>query len=145
MFTNQLPRLTVPFAVSWSKYAQRHYLKSFEKKYKGKQWEITRVSIEEDLKRLAFSDLQKTQQVDELYHCGCYWIFKYDFRVAKTKESAKSSGNRCLVFADCEQKFLEILLIYAKTDLHKNGMGEQQYIESVLKSEFREYLTQCVK
>jgi hypothetical protein len=78
--------------VKFCDYAKRHYLKRFEKEYRGKQWDITIESIIQDLARIktSNSDLQKTQQVDELWHKDDYWIFKYDFRVAQTKESEKS-------------------------------------------------------
>ena len=58
-------------------YAKRHYLKRFEKEYRGKQWDITVESIIQDLARIktSNSDLQKTQQVDELWHKDDYWVF----------------------------------------------------------------------
>ena len=69
-----------------------------------------------------------TQQVDELWQKDDFWIFKYDFRVAQTKESTKSSGNRCVVFLDNGNNRILILMIFGKKDLPKN-MGEQAFIE----------------
>jgi hypothetical protein len=128
--------------VTFSTYAKRHYLKRFEKDYRGKQWEVTVESIFHDLSRIktSDSDLQKTGQVDELWHNGDYWVFKYDFRVALTKESTKSSGNRCVAFLDNAQNKIEILIIYGKGDLPKN-IGEQAFIEQTLNREFDEYMS----
>jgi hypothetical protein len=127
--------------VEVSNYAKRHYLKRFEKDYRDRQWDITVESIFQDLARLRTgdSDLQKTQQVDELWHKDCYWIFKYDFRIAQTKESTKSSGNRCVVFLDNMANRITILTIFGKGDLPKN-IGEQDFLELTLSKEFQDCL-----
>ena len=142
MFTHRIFNDNNLFTVEFSNYSKSHYLKKIEKEYKGKQWNITVESIIQDLARLktSNSDLQKTQQVDELWHKDNYWIFKYDFRVAQTKESTKSSGNRCVAFLDNEENKTIILLIYGKDDLPKN-IGEQVFIEQTLDKEFRDYMS----
>ena len=141
MFTNLIINDDSLFTVRFSDYAKRHYLKRFEKDYIGKQWEITKESIFQDLARIKTgdSDLQRTGQVDEIWHKDDYWIFKYDFRVALTKESTKSSGNRCIVFLDNSVNKIIILMIYGKSDLPKNT-GEQAFIEQTLNREFNEYM-----
>ena len=78
--------------------------------------------------------------VDELWHKDSYWIFKYDFRVAQTKESTKSSGNRCIAFLDNNLNKIAILIIYGKRDLPKN-MGEQVFVERTLEMNFAEYMS----
>jgi hypothetical protein len=127
--------------VEFSDYAKRHYLKRFEKDYTGRQWEVTVESIVQDMARMKTSagDLQRTQQVDELWHKDNCWIFKYDFRVAQTKESTKTSGNRCVAFLDTSSNKIEILMIFGKGDLPKNK-GEQAFIKQTLDAEFREYV-----
>jgi hypothetical protein len=142
MFTHLLFNDNNLFTVKFSDYARHHYLKRFEKDYKGRQWDITVDSIFQDLTRIktSESDLQKTQQVDELWHKDDYWIFKYDFRVAQTRESTKSSGNRCVVFIDNVANRITILIIYGKGDLPKNT-GEQAYIERTLSKEFKDCLS----
>ena len=142
MFTHQLIKDNTLFRVSFDDFAKRHYIKRFKKDYKEKQWDITVDSILQDLARIKTkdSDLQMTQQVDELWHKNAYWIFKYDFRVAQTNESPKSSGNRCVAFLDNNANKIIILLIYGKSDLPKN-IGEQVYIEKVLTENFQEYMS----
>ncbi|MDR1136341.1 MAG: hypothetical protein LBL49_09230 [Clostridiales Family XIII bacterium] len=141
MFTHRIFNDKNLFTVKFSDYARRHYLKRFEKEYRGKQWDITVESILQDMARIKTgdSDLQKTQQVDELWQKDNYWIFKYDFRVAQTKESTKSSGNRCIAFLDNSVNKIIILIIYGKGDLPKN-ISEQAFIEQTLNENFRGYL-----
>ena len=141
MFLHRLIKDNKLFTVKFDEFAKRHYLKRFQKDYNGKQWDVTQDSIEQDLARLktSKSDLQMTQQVDELWQKDNYWIFKYDFRVAQTKESTKSSGNRCIVFLDNGDNRILILLIYGKCDLPKN-MGEQAFIEQTLSNDLPGYL-----
>ena len=135
MFTHLIDENNKLIKVSFSKYAKRHFLRNFEKKYRGAQWTITLDSIIVDISRMRVhgNNMQLTQQVDELWHRDNFWVFKYDFAVAKTNKSKKGSGNRCVVFLDAIENSAEILLIYSKDDLPKN-MGEQAFIEKVLKN-----------
>ena len=139
MFTNLLPKTEKLFQVQYTEYAKGHFLKEFEKKYPGIQWEATNKSILFELARLRMpnNDIQKTQQVDELKHKADYWIIKYDFKVAKTKESTKTSGNRCIVSIDNNKDLIEILLIYNKDDLPKKK-DETVYIFDTIKEQYEE-------
>lgn len=137
MFSNPLPISTIPFSVTYKDYAKSHFLKEFEKKYKGKRWEKTESSFLEDLRRLRMQNntTQYSNQVDQLKHQGDYWLFKYDFRIALTKESTKTSGNRIVAFIDNKYNKMEILLIYAKTDLPKN-QSETTFIYTTIKNNY---------
>ena len=140
MFTHLLPKNGKILSVTFTSYSERHFLKRFQKDYGKKQWQMTLASIQQDISRIKMpdSDLQQTQQVDELWHDGDYWIFKYDFRVAQTKESAKTSGNRCVCFLNLKAETVKVLLIFSKGDLPKNT-GEQVFIEQSIKENFPEY------
>ena len=142
MFLHLLDKDDKLFVVKYHSYTEKHYLKRFKRDYADKQWRVTVDSINIDLSRIKTSEsnLQLTQRVDELWQKDNCWIFKYDFRIAQTKESAKSSGNRCIVFLDNDISLVEILIIYGKGDLPKN-VGEQAFIEQTLNREFNEYLT----
>ena len=142
MFSNLLPVSSILFNVSYKEYAKSHFLKEFEKKYKGKQWEKTESSIFEDLARLRMinNTTQQSSQIDQLKHKDEYWLFKYDFRIAGTNQSTKSSGNRIVGFINNNENKLEILLIYNKTDLPKNKK-ETQYIEDTISENYQEILS----
>lgn len=137
MFTHLLPSNEKIFPVYFHEYAERHFLKRFRKDYKGKQWQITEDSIRQDLSRISngVSDLQKTQQIDELWHGDNIWVFKYDFRIAKTNVSAKASGNRVVGVIDNKASQIHIVAVYGKTDLPKN-VSETQYIRNILGETF---------
>ena len=139
MFSNLLPTSTVLFCVSYRDYAMSHFRKEFEKKYKGKQWEKTEISFFEDLRRLRMENntTQKSMQIDQLNHRDDYWLFKYDFRIAGTNESTKSSGNRIIGFIDNKLNKIDILLIYGKTNLPKNK-SETAYIKEIIKQNYPE-------
>ena len=139
MFTNLLPPSNTLLSISYSDYAKSHFRKEFEKKYKGKWWEKTEQSFLEDLRRLRTPNntTQQSAQIDQLKHQGDYWMFKYDFRIAGSKESTKSSGNRIVGFIDNKYNKIQILIIYGKTDLPKNK-GETAYIDDTIKTVYPE-------
>lgn len=137
MFTNLLPSSPVLFEVIFPSYVENHYRKDFTKKYKGEQWIRTENSFVEDLKRLRVetNTTQKSKQIDQLKYKNLYWLFKYDFRIAGTKESTKTSGNRIVGFIDYKLNKIQILIIYNKTHLPKNK-SETSYIEETVKSNY---------
>lgn len=142
MFSNPIPASDKLFNVQFEDYSQNHFLKNFKKKYPGKQWDLTESSIKADLARLRMENntTQFSAQIDQLKHKDCFWLAKYDFRVAKTNESSKSSGNRCVIFIDNKHDRLSILLIYAKTDLPQNK-SETAYIYEILNSQYKDMMS----
>jgi hypothetical protein len=85
--------------------------------------------------------LQQSMQVDQLWRKNQYWIFKYDFRVAGTKESTKSSGNRLIAFLDIEENVIKILLIYNKKMIPKN-QSETAFIKNEVTKQYPHYWSQ---
>lgn len=141
MFTHLLPHNdTILFRIDFSDFSKRNYLKVLEKKYPKKAWGYTIESIIQDLSRIrtSASDMQKSMQVDELWHSENCWIFKYDFRIAGTKMSTKASGNRVIAFLDSSKNYIEILIIYDKSCLPKNKQ-ETVFIKGIIKEKFPEY------
>lgn len=141
MFTNHIISDDLLIRVEFSKYSINHFLKKFRKNYKGKQWEVTEESIFNELSRMAFKDnnLQFSQQVDELRYFDNQWIFKYDFSVAKTRLSPKTSGNRCIVYLCMRRRLMKIMVIYNKNNLPGN-CSETRFIEEIIKNEFGDIL-----
>lgn len=113
MFTNE-------YAVFIEEFAQRHYIKGFAKKHKGKQWDITLFAIKSILTRydnIAPNHKSNDSKLDIICPCGEYMIIKLDFAVAGTQISPKSSGNRVVAAVDSEKKVIKILLVYSKNDI----------------------------
>lgn len=133
MFTDPLPD-DEDYRIYFTPFAERYYLKRFAKEYKGKRWLITRDSIFQDLKRV--HSMQKTQQVDELKRGGGYKLFKYDFTIAQSDVSPKSSGNRCIIFLDVARHRQDVLMVYNKTDLPKSS-SESQFIYKTVEKQFK--------
>lgn len=132
MFTHHLPESNNLLGFEFTSYAKKHYLNNFKKKYPGK-WEYTEESIRNDLSRLRISTntTQLSSQIDELKYSNNKWIAKYDFSIAGSMKSPKTSGNRCVLFIDNDKELIQVLLIYSKTDLPKNKK-ETEYIKSVI-------------
>ena len=146
MFTHHLTKDDQLFGIIISGYAETHFLKEFKRKYKGKVWEYTEISIKQDLSRLSMEN-NKTQfssQIDELKFNNPYYLVKYDFKIAGTKESTKTYGNRCVCYIDSKRKAIIILMIYNKNDLPKN-QGETEYIYKTVKDHFKDIYNQLDK
>src|SRR3989338_5329818 len=95
-------------------FAERHFIHSFEKKYK-KHWGVTLFAIIAELERI--DTLLLTSKAETICHVGDIRIVKTKFKVAGTNESAKTSGNRCIVAWHTDEQLVHVLLVYGKTDL----------------------------
>lgn len=102
------------YSVQIGKFAQRHFIKSFEKKHHAR-WDITLRAITAQLERI--DRLLETDAAETISDRGEVKIIKTKFRVAGTTESAKASGNRCIVAWVPDKQLVHVLLVYTKTDL----------------------------
>ena len=122
------------FSVQIEEFAERHFIKSFQKKYK-KQWDATLISIIAELERI--DNLLLTDKAETICDAGAIKIIKTKFRVAGTKESAKTSGNRCIVAWHEDKQLVSVLLVYAKTDL--SGTNETAEWTKMVKDNYSAY------
>jgi len=125
------------FRVIFSDFAEKHFCKSFFKKYK-RQWIETGKTIRSTLEHA--HQFEKTSLIDNIKFSqnDAIGIFKLDFRVAGTNTSPKTSGNR-VIFAVCNNTCrIEILLVYGKDHCAKN-QSETQWILEQIKQNFPEY------
>lgn len=107
------------YKVIVSDYAKRHFIKSFEKTYK-KYWDSTFSFIEQSLQNLnAISKYNTFTTIHKYDEWGKY-LAKYEFKIDGTKESAKTSWNRAIIYIDNKKLEVIILLVYAKTDVKWN-------------------------
>lgn len=131
--------MEINYSVAIEVFAERHYIKNFQKKYKG-AWDITLQSVVAELERV--DRLLQTDKADLISKVGDIKIIKTDFRVAGTKESAKTSGNRCIVLVDEKQKTCRLLLVFCKTDLSGvNETAEWKKLILTNYSETKKYLS----
>ncbi len=110
------------YSVIFDDYAERCYIKDFSKKHKG-HWGPTRQSINDALERIA--NLSNTSHLDVICVSNKDTIIaKYDFKIAKTNVSAKSSGNRCIVEVCNEKLEVRVLLVYSKNHIDRPDKQE---------------------
>lgn len=124
------------YSVKIEEFAQRHFIKNFEKKYKG-HWEVTLDSIIAELERIDF--LLQTDRAETVLDLDEIKIIKTKFRIFKSKESAKTSGNRCIVSIQKKKQTVTVLLVYCKTDI--SGHNETTQWQKLIKENYPEYKT----
>lgn len=115
-------------------FAERHFIKSFEKKHKT-HWDFTLRAIIAELERI--DTLLLTSRAETICDAGDIKIVKTKFTVAGTKESAKTSGNRCIVAWHKDKQFVSVLLVYAKTDI--TGDKETAQWKKLVKENYPTY------
>ena len=126
--------MSTNYVVITEKYAERHYIKKFQKKYKS-FWDITWQGIIEELKRL--DALLETDIADEIVCINDIAICKTEFRVARTKYSRKNSGNRCIIAIHKKVKEIKILLVYHKDDI--GGNNETATWKKIIRENYKDY------
>ncbi|MFZ3055061.1 MAG: hypothetical protein WA091_03750, partial [Minisyncoccales bacterium] len=65
-------------------------------------------------------------------------IVKTEFKIAGSKESAKTSGNRCIVAWHKNDNLVFILLVYGKTDL-SSGNKETNEWKRMIRDNYPQY------
>jgi len=126
------------YSIEIRPFAQRHFIDSFEKKYKS-HWDITLLAIVAELERI--DNLLLTNRAETISDVGGVKLVKTKFKVVKSNESAKTSGNRCIVAWCQEKRTVSILLVYGKTDLH--GRNETEEWKSIIRENYPEYKELC--
>jgi len=137
MFSNQNYTIVV------EKFAERHYVKDFEKKHKA-NWYLT-------LNRVIFvqcariDNVLQSQKADRICGHDGNEIIKLDFAVVGTHISARSSGCRIILMVNHNIKSVKILLVY---DKHHTKVGKESvWWESIVRAEYDEVeaLYKCLR
>jgi hypothetical protein len=82
------------YLVKIEPFAERHFIKFFQKKYKT-AWDVTLRAIFAEFERI--DSLLLTDRAEVISEIDDVRIIKTKFKIAGTQESAKTSGNRCIV------------------------------------------------
>lgn len=126
--------MSIKYAVNIEKFAQRHYIKKFAKKY-GRAWDITLETL-----------IREFQSFDVLFEKGIaetivvsenVKICKTEFRVAGTNQSRHGSGNRCIIALIEGERAVSILLIYGKGDI--GGGKETAAWKNIIRENYSAY------
>ncbi|HUC20906.1 MAG TPA: hypothetical protein VMR98_05445 [Candidatus Polarisedimenticolaceae bacterium] len=103
------------YSIEYSSYCDRHYIKTFEKRYNKKVWGITQRAITAVLQRADAAML--TTKLETIHENDGHKIAKLEFAVAGRQESAKTSGNRAIVYINEELRSANVLLVYSKNEI----------------------------
>lgn len=123
------------YAVIVEKFADRHFISKFRKKYK-KAWEITWNAIMEEFKRIE-SLIGESSIVEIIADIDGIKICKTEFRIADPGKSRHASGNRCIIAVRERTTTVHVLLVYTKGDL--GGTNETAAWKSVVRDNYPEY------
>ncbi len=122
------------YSVSVENYAQKHFIKSFEKKY-HRAWDITMDALIRELQ--SFEVLLDRGIAEKIVNIQKVNICKIEFKVAGTNQSRHGSGNRGIVAVHKDSCIIRILLIYHKNDL-RDGNETAQW-KQLIKDNYPEY------
>ena len=123
------------YEVVFEPFAERHFIKTFAKKYQG-SWEKTYgvLVLEFSLVDLLF---EKTIAEAITDRTADVYICKTEFKIAGTAASRHGSGNRCIVAVCKSTAKVHVLLVYCKTDI--DGSNETAWWKGVIKQNYSEY------
>ena len=127
--------MSTNYAVIIEKYAERHFISNFKKKYRG-AWDVTWSAIHEEFKRIN-TLIGETNIVETITDQGGVRICKTEFRVHGTQKSRHASGNRCIVAVHKNTCVVNVLIVYHKNDL--GGNNETASWKNLVKENYPEY------
>ncbi len=126
--------MSINYYIIIEKYAERHFIKSFAKKY-GKAWDITIEALKRELQNFEILLLKTIAEI--IVENEEFKISKVEFKVAGKNESRHGSGNRCIIAINNKNNSIKILLIYHKNYLKKGNETIQW--KQIIKENYPEY------
>ena len=127
--------MSIKYEVYIESFADRHYIKTFAKKYK-KAWNFTLGVLIEEFEKFDVL-LSKTIAEEITDKKADVVICKTEFKISGTQESRHGSGNRCIVAKHKNANKVCVLLVYHKNDL--GGGNETANWKNVIKKNYPEY------
>jgi hypothetical protein len=121
------------YRVEFEPFSERHYRKKFQKAYRNR-WDSTERAIIALCARIDNTFLYNRASVIAV--SGVYKLAKLDFNVAGTRESPKSSGNRCIICVDEGMRLARILLVYSKNEI--SPPNETQKWKRIIRDEYKD-------
>lgn len=124
------------YRVIFEPFTERHFIKSFAKKYPG-AWEKTfkALVLEFTLVELLFQ--KEIAEVISVSTANDIQICKTEFKILGTNVSRHASGYRCIVSIHKESATVRVLLVYGKTNIE--GKHETAWWQKVIKNNYSEY------
>lgn len=127
--------MSTNYVVVVEKFAERHYISKFRKKYKN-AWEITWSAIVEQFKRIE-ALIGVNNIVEIIADADDVKICKTEFRIAGPGKSRHASGNRCIIAVRKSTAVVHVLLVYGKGDI--GGGNETASWKALIRENYPEY------
>ena len=124
------------YEVLFEPFTERHFIRSFAKKYKS-SWDRTRKGLVLEftlVDRLFTTNIVETICVSKDNDLK---ICKTEFKIVGTEMSRHSSGNRCIIAVRKSAAVVHVLLVYSKGDI--GGSNETAGWKAVIKDNYPEY------
>src|SRR3989338_2560632 len=126
--------MSISYTVVFTDFTERHFIKSFKKKYKN-AWDYTLKAL-----RLEFGNFDLLFQksiAEKIIDVPTVSICKTEFKIAGTDVSRHASGNRCIVAVHKETCTIFVLLVYHKNDI---GSGNETATwKNIIRENYSEY------
>lgn len=126
--------MSIKYFVKIEKYVERHFIKSFEKKY-HRAWDITIEALFREFQ--SFDILLECSIAEMIVENFDIKICKVEFKIAGTNQSRHGSGNRCIVAVHKDINLVNIILIYHKNDLGDGNKTAQW--KKIIKDNYSDY------
>lgn len=127
--------MSTSYEVIIESFADRHFIKTFAKKYK-KAWDFTLSALIREFQ--SFDVILERTIAEEITDRNAdVVICKTEFKIAGTQESRHSSGNRCIVAKHKNARKICVLLVYHKNDL--GGGNETSHWKTIIKENYPDY------
>jgi len=126
---------SINYEVTFESFTERHFIRTFAKKYKG-AWDITQRIITEEFRQIDLLFLKNTAEYITDKKADIV-ICKTEFKIAGTEESRHGSGNRCIVAIHKNTNRICVLLVYHKNDI--GGGSETGNWKNLVKENYKEY------
>lgn len=126
--------MSIRHFVNIEKYAERHFIKNFEKKYR-RAWDVTLDALVRELQSI---DVLLDRKIAEtIVDTANIKICKIEFKIAGTNQSRHGSGNRGIVAVHKNTSTVNVLLVYHKNDL-RDGNETAQW-KQIIRDNYPEY------
>ena len=127
--------ITNEYEVIFEPFTERHFIRTFAKKYQG-AWDTTLVFLIAEFKFIDALFLKSTAEYITNKDAKIV-ICKTEFKIAGTQESRHGSGNRCIVAIHKVENKICVLLVYHKNDL--GGGNETVNWKKIVRENYHQY------
>ena len=126
--------MSINYEVIFEPFTERHFIRTFAKKYKG-AWKFTLDALLQEFR--FFDELFLKNTAETIVDSAEVKICKTEFKISGTQESRHGSGNRCIIAKHKNTNKIYILLVYHKNDL--GGGNETANWKRVIKENYLDY------